>query len=681
MNRLFSHYRTRAIAIWLLAVFCSLAWNTVDNAREQNSIAHETARAFFNQILAARHWNLVHGGVYVYTTENSPPNTYLTKEQQTILDSEGRSLTLINPAYMTRQIAELSEKKGHIQFHITSLTPLRAENSAYPWEIPWLQSFNRGVQDQGAFAEEEGEKIFRYMAPLAFVDSCLPCHSKPDKSGTMRGAISIRIPIPFQKSNWPLLLSHLFVAMTGIGFILFFGGQLAKSRRKILQSNRNLAREIEERKETEKELLSVKENLEKTVAHRTAELRNTNTVLDARIKEQQRIEAALVVINDEFIQIFNSAPDGMHVIDKDYNIIRVNQAYCQLVGKSLEEIQGHKCYDVFSGKLCHSEECPLTQIVNGSKRVEIEARNIAADGKVIPCIITATPFREPGGKLIGIIEVTRDISNWKKIEHSLSATAESLRLRNAELEDFAHVISHDLQEPLMLIEAFSERIQTKCASKLPEKGRNYLEHITSSAQRMKNLIDGLLLYSRISSKAKPFEQVNLQEVISSVLDDLALKIEKYEAEVTVDAELATIEADPLQIRQLFQNIIGNSLKYHAPGQKPIITILHRPFTDSAYNQTHVRICIKDNGIGFDSKYKKQIFDIFQRLHTHQQFTGTGIGLSICKKIIERHHGEISAEGRPEQGASFTITLPLQQQNLNKKKNMNGSLIDTIINRR
>ena len=200
MYRLFFHYRILAISIWLLAVICSLAWNTVDNDREQDSIAHETARTFFNQILATRHWNLLHGGIYVYTTENSPPNPYLPKETQTIFDSAGKSLTFMNPAYMTRQIAEFSNTKGHIQFHITSLTPLRAENRAYPWEIPWLHSFNRGIHEQGAFVEEEGEKIFRYMAPLTFKDSCIPCHNQPDNIETMRGAISISIPIPFQKS-------------------------------------------------------------------------------------------------------------------------------------------------------------------------------------------------------------------------------------------------------------------------------------------------------------------------------------------------------------------------------------------------------------------------------------------------------------------------------------------------
>ncbi len=681
MSKPFTHYRFLALNIWLLAVVCSLAWNTLDDIRERESIAHETARAFYKQILAARHWNLLHGGVYVYTTEHSPPNLFLPENKQTIKDSNGKSLTLINPAYMTRQIAEISEKKGAVLFHITSLTPLRKRNTAYPWEIPWLQSFNEGEKEQGAFTTENGKEVFRYMAPLAFKDSCLPCHIAPETPETIRGAISVSFPSPFTKSSWPLLLSHLFVALTGIAFIAFFGGRLAESRRKILQSNRNLAKEIDERIETEKELRSVKENLEQIVNCRTAELRETNTALDKKVQEQQRIEAALVSINDEFIQIFNSAPDGMHVIDRDYNVIRVNRAYCELVGKKQEEIQGHKCYEVFNGKLCHTEKCPLTQISNGAQRVEVDARKTRTDGTIIPCLVTATPFRDPHGKLTGIIEVTRDISSWKNIESSLSATAKNLRLRNAELEDFAHVISHDLQEPLMLIQSFSERIRKKCAAKLPEQGHSYLEHIENSTQRMKQLIDGLLLYSRVSSKAKPFESVDLNHITNSVLEDLALRIEKHNAVISVASDLPVIDADPLQMRQLFQNIIGNSLKYHHQHRDPEITISLQPFSDPVHNQTHVRIKVQDNGIGFDAKYQEQIFDIFQRLHTRRQFQGTGIGLSICKKIVERHRGTITATGIPNEGATFTITLPRTQQSLDKSQSKDNHLIDIIINRR
>ncbi len=583
---------------------------------------------------------------------------------------------------MTRQIAAISRKQGHVTFHITSLTPLRPENKPYPWEIPWLESFALGSVEQSGFSMENGENIFHYMAPLPYAASCNPCHLKSDQpQGNIRGGISVSLPLPFHKSPWPLLFSHILVALTGLAGILFFGQRLAQNRKRILSTNHQLEREIEERKQTEKELRAIQENLETLVNCRTSELQKTNTVLDSKVQEQLRIEAALVAINDEFIQIFDSAPDGMHVIDRDFNVIRANKAFCLLTGKRVEDIQGHKCYDVLSGKLCHTKQCPLTQISNGAKRVEIEATKTRNDGTDIPCIVTATPFREPGGKFTGIIEVTRDISNWKKVEKSLSATAEHLRARNMELEDFAHVISHDLQEPLMLIQAFSDRIRTKCSTALPAKGITYLERIESSTNRMQNLIDGLLLYSRVSSKAIPFEKVSLQAIVASVLEDLSIRIEKNKAHISVDPQLPVIEADPLQMRQLFQNIIGNSLKYIHPDRRPEISIQCIQFPDQYDNQTYIRFSVKDNGIGFKFEHQKLIFDIFQRLHTRQQFQGTGIGLSICKKIIERHNGTILAEGTPEKGAIFTITLPLQQKQPSESNEQKHTLINVVMNRR
>jgi PAS domain S-box-containing protein len=682
MNGLFSHYRFIAIAIWLAAVASSFTWNIVDDVREKNDVARVTARTFFEQIIASRRWNLMHGGVYVYTTDDSPPNIYLPEGKRQIRDDTGRSLTLINPSYMTRQIAAISKAAGQVGFHITSLTPLRPENKPYPWEIPWLRSFDQGVTEQSAFISLEGKEVYHYMAPLPQTKSCLPCHhTAADIEGMNRGGISISLPIIFHKSTWPLILSHLLVALTGIFGILFFGRHLSISRRIALATNKQLKQEIKEHKRTEAELINTQENLEAIVDYRTTELQKTNETLDKKVAEQLKIEAALVAINDEFIQIFNSAPDGMHVIDRDFNVIRVNRAYCKLTGKKMEEIQGHKCYEVFTGKLCHTDKCPLTQISKGAERIEVEARKVHPDGSIIPCIVTATPFREPGGKLTGIIEVTRDASNWKRIEQSLSATAEHLRARNTELEDFAHVISHDLQEPLMLIQAFSDRIRTKFGPSLPKKGIAYLERIESSTTRMQSLIDGLLLYSRVSSKALPFEDVSINTIIASVLEDLAIRIEKTQAHIIVEPTLPTIEADPLQMRQLFQNLIGNSLKYTSPDRRTTITIGQQHFPDQYNNQTYVRLVIEDNGIGFKEEHQEQIFDIFQRLHTRKQFQGTGIGLSICKKIIQHHKGTISAEGIPDQGAKFCITLPLFHQALHTEQERDNTFIDVVMNRR
>jgi len=212
----------------------------------------------------------------------------------------------------------------------------------------------------------------------------------------------------------------------------------------------------------------------------------------------------------------------------------------------------------------------------------------------------------------------------------------------------------------MLIQAFSDKIRKMAGHKLPEKGIRYLEQIENSSSRMQNLIDGLLVYSRVSSKAIPFEQVELKEIITSVLGDLAIKIQETNATIHIDDTLPAIEANPLQMRQLFQNIIGNSLKYHHQKRSPIISIKRIASPDHPSKQNHIRFSIEDNGIGFEKEYQHVIFDIFQRLHTRKQFQGTGIGLSICKKIIERHHGTIRAKGIAGQGATFFISLPLQQ---------------------
>lgn len=683
MTRLLSNLHFLATIIWLLVVCTSFAWNTADNRREQNSTALETARAFFEQILITRRWNSMHGGVYAYTSEFAQPNPDLPKEMQFIRDENGKPLTLINPAYMTRQITSLGREKESVQFHITSLTPLGKDNKPLSWEIPWLKSFDRGVKEQFTFVKEKNGKSFRYMAPLVPNESCLQCHTNQDQGvESIRGAISVTLPFQFHKSLWPLILSHFFVAFLGTIGIFFFGNRLAKSRNKILTTNRQLQQEIEERKLTENELLSIKENLESIIENRTSELRLTNETLDARISEQQKIEASLVSINDEFVQIFNSAPDGMHIIDRHFNVVRANKALCKLTGKTLSQIQGYKCYNILSGSFCHTQECPLNRILNGEELVEIETYKTRKDGKEFPCIVTATPFREPSGKLIGIIEVTRDISNWKKIEESLSSTAEDLRSRNSELEDFTHAISHDLQEPLMLIRAFSERIRGKCSDVLPEQGKAYLERIENSSGRMQSLIDGLLLYSRITSKANPFEQVDLNTIINSVLDDLAIRIERTKAIITVEGNLGIIDAEPLQMRQLFQNIISNSIKYHYKGRKPKIIIKRLPFQDDLANNNYIRISIQDNGIGFDPKFQESIFDIFQRLHTRQKFKGTGIGLSICKKIVDRHQGTITAKGNPDHGAEFIIILPPVQKHSTDHSNMrDNNFIDIVMHRR
>jgi len=253
----------------------------------------------------------------------------------------------------------------------------------------------------------------------------------------------------------------------------------------------------------------------------------------------------------------------------------------------------------------------------------------------------------------GTVALHTDITELKDREAALASS-------NRELEAFASIASHDLQEPLRKVEAFGDRLKRKYCDDLGDDGRMYIERMQSSVSRMRALIKDLLKYSRVTTKGKPFGPVNLQQVLQEVTSDLEVRIEGVGGRVNV-AEMPTIDADLTQMRQLFQNLIANAMKFHRPDEPPIVdirTAIHG--LGETGPRQRCRIEVQDNGIGFDMKYAERIFGIFQRLHTRADYEGTGVGLATCRKIAERHQGEISVESKPNHGTTFTIDLPMQQ---------------------
>lgn len=244
---------------------------------------------------------------------------------------------------------------------------------------------------------------------------------------------------------------------------------------------------------------------------------------------------------------------------------------------------------------------------------------------------------------------------------------EELARSNTELQQFASIASHDLQEPLRKIQAFSNRLKDKYGEVLTEQGRDYLERMQNAAQRMQSLIDDLLTLSRVTTKAQPFVPVNLDQVTQEVLSDLEVCIQQNRGHVDV-GNLPTIDADPIQMRQLLQNLISNALKFHRDDEPQVVKIYSQwlekqenPPRGGSPVPKRCQIIVEDNGIGFDEKYLDRIFNVFQRLHSRSEFEGTGMGLAICRKIAERHGGSITAESSPGQGAKFIVTLPIQQR--------------------
>ncbi len=647
-------YTIAILVGWLLAGTGSLAWNLYADHLQRQRLAFATARALLAQINHTRSWLAGHkNGVYLATDDIPAP--FLPPGRQGILQtSAGLHLARINPGYVLHELSDTPAGTDGADIRLIRL-PAGKKNRP-PQDDPLLDRLIANRHEVGEFFSRQGKSFFRYLAPLAAGPHCLSCHARSGYSrGDLLGAVSITIAGKHSALNWPMILSHLAAMLIGSLIILLFHARLDAGRRKLLALNRDLQEEIRERREAERSLQRSRDQLEEEVDQRTRALTVTNRELRRRIHERERIEEALTSIYGEFYQLFNSAPDGMVVIDRHFQILRVNRAFTRLCGRSTNELMGQKCFDVFSGSTCHTPGCPLVRILKREQRVEVEATKTLGHGRTMPCIVTATPFREPDGTLIGAIMVITDISRLKQAEEALARTTHELRENNQALQDFAHSISHDLKEPLMLIQAFCRRLEKKVRDST--SCSRYIQIIDGAAGRMEEMVNGLLLYAKFSSRSEQFVPVDLTEILHTVLDDLALRIEETGARIRAEG-LPVIEAAPLQIRQLLQNLIGNSLKYHRQGVRPEITIRWSREEAAAGKREFIRLVIRDNGIGFASESRERIFDFCERLQTGaHRVEGSGIGLAICRRIVLRHGGTIRADSVPGQGAEFTIRLP------------------------
>ncbi len=253
-------------------------------------------------------------------------------------------------------------------------------------------------------------------------------------------------------------------------------------------------------------------------------------------------------------------------------------------------------------------------------------------------------------------ELDREVRERRRAERELHRALKELARSNQELEQFAYVASHDLQEPLRKVRAFGDRLAKRATDGLDERSLDYLQRMQNAAGRMQALIDALLSYSRVSSRARPFEPVVLEDILAGVVCDLEARVEATDATIEV-GPLPKLQADPTQMRQLFQNLVSNALKFHHPDRPPRLELRAEPAPDAPGTGGGWRITLQDNGIGFEAGQAERIFEPFHRLHARSAYQGTGIGLAICAKIVQRHGGTLTASGNPGEGASFEILLP------------------------
>jgi len=464
------------------------------------------------------------------------------------------------------------------------------------------------------FEDRDGRRWLRYATADLMRDSCVECHNnhratpKSDwKVGDVRGVLEVSLPldsaIAQTKSNLRESIVYT-LAIGGLGLValVFLIGRL-----------RRMSRELERR-----------------VEMRTAQLASAELRFRTAVK---------------------SAAAAMILVDRDGAMLLVNAETERLFGYSHEELIG-KRVEILVPERNRPEHPYLRDNFFASPQARELGQGrdlfgVCKDGSEIPVEIGLSPVETDEG--LFVLGTIVDLTERKRLENELRSLNTALAESNEELQQFAYIASHDLQSPLRSIAAFAQFIQKDYQGRLDEQADEYIDRMVGSVKGMQTMINDLLAYSRVESQSVPFQPVDLCQVCDDAVVLLSASIEDVEGEVTRD-ELPTIAGDRSQLVQLLQNLIGNGVKY-GHDDPP------RVHVSAEKNGDTWAISVCDNGIGIDAKYHEQIFEIFRRLHTEREYPGTGIGLAICRRIIQRHCGRIWLESEPGKGSTFYFTIP------------------------
>lgn len=366
-------------------------------------------------------------------------------------------------------------------------------------------------------------------------------------------------------------------------------------------------------------------------------------ITDRKVAEKERSFLASIV---------ESSDDTIIGKTLDGTIISWNRGAERNMGYAADEVIG-KNISILMPDDRKGEIGMILEKIRAGERIEhFETLRVRKDGSVMDVSLTISPIVSPAGDIIGASSIGRDITGRKEAEKQLRSYARDLKLRNEELEQFAYVASHDLQEPLRMVSSYVQLLKRRYEGRLDEDADEFIHYAADGASRMQVLINDLLAFSRVSTRGKPFEETDTEILVEQTLNNLMIQIEESGAVVTRDP-LPVVKADATQLSQVFQNLISNAIKFH--GTEP-----PRVHVTAVQSGEEWLFAVKDNGIGIEPRHFDRIFVIFQRLHSKAEYPGTGIGLAICKKIIERHGGRIWVESEAGEGSTFFFTIPIRE---------------------
>ena len=436
------------------------------------------------------------------------------------------------------------------------------------------------------------------------------------------------------------------------------------------QTARVRSRRISAAQYEEAHMLKLLKNSQHKLLERSRQLEQINREMALEIKQRWRAEKELMEGEYRLQAIVDTAADGIVTVNQEGIIESFNNAAEEIFGYQSSEMIGQSFTVLIPETQRFEEEndkgsywhAQLKELLASRKELIGQRKN----GRMFPMDLAVSVVELETRNLFTAI--IRDITDRKNTEERLRTYAAKLERTNRELQEFVTVASHDLQEPLRKIQTFSDRIHQKYNDVLDKAGKDYLSRIQLAAERMQALIHDWLNFSRITTNEKPFTRVNLNTITQEILHEFESEIEKSNGEIIVKG-LKSIEADPEQIHQMLKNLIHNAIKFQKTGEHPKILITGKMLKNSRMLSEHTanptqyfELTVQDNGIGFEEKYRSKIFSIFQRLHTRSNYQGTGIGLAICQKVVERHGGYIRVKSEPGNGATFIVTLPVNQVN-------------------
>jgi len=488
----------------------------------------------------------------------------------------------------------------------------------------------------------------RQRRPVVTNDYAAP---HPNKKGYPAGHVDIH-----RHMNVPIFDGDRIVAVAGVGnkvepYVESDVQQLTL----LMQSMWRLL----QRKRADEELRKHRDHLEELVAERASDLKKANEQLLGEVAGRRRAIEESQQAETKYRTLLQSTDQGIYGVDRDGRCIFINRSAAQMLGYEVEEFLGRNTHDLIhhtraNGEALPVADCPICRTLTTGQGTRTDNEIFwRREGTAFPVEFSSHPIVQTK-QVTGAVIAFTDITQRRAAERKLQDTTMALERSNKDLEQFAYVASHDLQEPLRMVASYVQLLARRYKDKLDGDANDFIAFAVDGAKRMQALINDLLAYSRVTSRGKPLGPTDCELILQDALNNLQIAITECGASITHDT-LPIVLGDSIQLSQLFQNLLSNAIKFRHRDESPSIHV------GAERRDTEWVLSVHDNGIGIDLRHAERIFQIFQRLHTRDEYPGTGIGLAVCKKIVERHGGRIWVESQLGQGATFFFTFPAQKE--------------------